>query len=96
MDISPGLQLVWLMAGRETRLSKMAEIQPEHFFLALLKLADTSERQITDLINKDKNLDAINLLKEQQALIDLFEEWGITSFSIRYDLRNLIGKGDVT
>jgi hypothetical protein len=96
MDLSPGLQLVWLLAGRETRLSNMAEIEPEHFFCALLKFAGTSEQQITKLIHQNEKMDVLALLQEQQTLIELFVEQGIEKFSIRNEIRRAIGKGDVT
>ncbi len=43
MEISPGVEIVWNLAGLETRATRMKEIEPDHFFCGLLKFSEMNE-----------------------------------------------------
>lgn len=46
MELSPGTELVWVLACRETQAAKGREVEPDHFFCALLKLADMEDSEL--------------------------------------------------
>ncbi|MDI7276172.1 MAG: hypothetical protein QME94_09340, partial [Anaerolineae bacterium] len=50
MDTSPGTELVWSLAARETILSGMPEIDPEHFYCAGLKFAELPPEEMVKLL----------------------------------------------
>lgn len=91
MKLSASIQLIWQLAGQETKAGQFEEIQPEHFCMALLKFAELPEAQIGKL-----GLDATAtnaLVSEITGVRQVIAEHGLSGTSVRRALRARLGNG---
>jgi len=93
MDISPGTELVWSLAAREAVLTEMAEVEPEHFFCALLKFTELSADELTGLLETPSSQLVDALRSEQAKVVELLAARRIDSRQARRGLRQALGKG---
>lgn len=93
MNLSPSIDLIWRLAADETAAGEFREIQPEHFFMAVLKFAEIAanapenageQAEIVKVISGDANL-------VREAL----QKCRIESTGARRKLRSQLGKGDL-
>src|SRR3989338_833165 len=95
MDLSPGVELVWSLAGRETINAKAQEVEPDHFFCALLKFAELSQSELAGLALQRSAAEAMEA--DRKALVTLLSEGGLDKQSsrVRHALRRAMEHGDV-
>jgi hypothetical protein len=91
MEISPGVEIIWNMAGGETRAARMKEIEPDHFFCGLLKFAEMNEGEIqTDQVPQL----VIQALKtELEQLRKVLKDKAINTTNVRREIRRVVGQG---
>ncbi|GEM_PF-895399 len=93
--VSTSMALVWQLAAREAIAGKFPVIEPEHFLMALLKLAEVPPEQVEKLcpeeimIGKELARDTLEVRHAVQAM-------GVDSTVTRRKLRTALGKGDAT
>ncbi len=91
MDTSPGTMLVWSLAAREAMLTEMPEINPEHYYCALLKFCELAPEELAGLLQRPSEPAA--LAAEQGATQRILEAWAIDPRQTRRALRRALGKG---
>jgi ATP-dependent Clp protease ATP-binding subunit ClpC len=93
IDISLGIKAVWTIAGIEATEGRFKEIEPEHFFIAILKIVDLVDNLPYYFyeLNKDDN-DA--MIEEITPVKLVLEEQGISAKELRRGLRQSLGVGD--
>jgi hypothetical protein len=92
MEISPGVELVWGLAGRETIAARMKEVTPDHFFCGLLKLTEISD---DDLKLLTPAAPVVQQLAEERDRVAaaLAERLPSGTAQVRHELRRILGKG---
>lgn len=91
MKLSASIQLIWQLAGQETKTGEFEEIQPEHFCMALLKFAELPEAQIIKLGLGASAAGA--LVSEITSLRQVIADAGLDATRVRRGLRARLGKG---
>jgi len=91
--ISPGLELVWSLAGKEAVAAQMKEVEPDHFFCAFLKYAEISDPDLEKVApdpfvggNLVRERDLIRAVLNRRALSD--------TTKVRREIRRIIGRGN--
>jgi|GEM_PF-2493135 len=96
--MQPGysIQLVWLLASYEAVNTAYENIEPEHFFNALLKFIELDESDIEKLVRDQSQLIAIR--DEQKIVSQQFGSWGLRipeqTTALRRSLRQNMGMGN--
>jgi hypothetical protein len=91
VKISPSIELIWQLAGHEAIAGEFKEIQPEHFCLGLLKLAELPVQEAAKLgVNEAA---AKVLTAEVAAVRSELAKLGIDATQLRRALRGRLGKG---
>ncbi len=91
MKVSAAVEMVWQMAGQEAIAGNFGEIEPEHFFLALLKF---SELPVQEVGRIGAEGDAVKQLSQDVLRVRrTVQEAGIDSAAVRRKLREKLGKG---
>lgn len=91
MKLSPGLQLVWNLAARETLAAAMAEIEPEHFLCAILKYVELTNADLESVAAQP--VAATLLVAERDQLRVVAVGRSIDSTRVRRRLRQELGRG---
>ena len=91
MKASPSIELIWQLAAREATVGKFAEIKPEHFCIALMKLSELPVNDAMD-ISPDSKV-ARQLADEVSAVRRDLGDRGIDAKRIRRELRSQLGVG---
>ncbi len=86
MNLSPGAQINLGIAVAEARLTESIELEPEHIFLALLKLEDVS----VDIIEGLSPPRVRQALEEIQAITHFWKMQGVPAQRARRRLRHII------
>lgn len=92
MKVSVSIELVWQLAGHEAVAGAFKEIEPEHFLMALLKLAEMPVAEIEKLGAGTEAVQA--LTSDVQGVRETLEARGIDSTAVRRALRVALGKGN--
>ncbi|MCK4882696.1 MAG: hypothetical protein KAS92_06710 [Candidatus Omnitrophica bacterium] len=92
MNISPTIDLVMQLAGREAIAGQFKEIEPEHFLMAILKFAELTSTQLDQIAPEFSKL-LNDELTELCALLDGYNLCGKTT-QLRRTLRKNIGRGN--
>ncbi|MFZ5903259.1 MAG: hypothetical protein ACOYZ8_06895 [Chloroflexota bacterium] len=90
MEISPGVELVWSLASREAVLSRVRDVEPDHFFCALLKYAEFSNSDLGNL--KVHSLVLFTLIAERDQLRSELKQSNLQT-DIRKQIRSRLGQG---
>ncbi|HNQ87734.1 MAG TPA: hypothetical protein PKM73_03765 [Verrucomicrobiota bacterium] len=91
MKVSATIELIWQLACREAIAAEFKEVAPEHFLMALLKLAETP---VSDLEQLGAGMEAARVLSaDAAALREELGSRGINSGTLRRELRTLLGRG---
>jgi ATP-dependent Clp protease ATP-binding subunit ClpA len=91
MKASASIELIWQLAGQEAIAAEFREIEPEHFLMALLKLAETSVAEIERLETGPETMRAL-----MADIIALRRELGARQMdagAVRRELRKTLGPG---
>ena len=91
MQVSPGIELVWTLAVGETKAARMKEIEPEHFFLALLKFPELKDDELEAVAVRPKV--AQGLVVERDIVKDILEKRSLPTKRTRRQLRRVLGRG---
>ena len=91
MKISTSTELVWQLAAKEAIAGNFAEIDPDHFFLALLKFSGLPTSDLDHLTPADRASSKPS--DEVKFLNDVFARHGINSTTVRRALRSHKGRG---
>ena len=91
--VSASIELLWQLACREAIAGRFAAIEPEHFCMALMKLAELPVAQIEKLSPNGGRV-AEELVHDAQALRKALSGLGVDSTQGRRKLRATLGKGD--
>lgn len=91
MEISPGVEIIWNLAGAETRAARMKEIEPDHFFCGLLKFAEMNEGEIQ--ADQIPQLVIQTLKNELDQLRKTLKEKAINTTTVRHEIRRVVGQG---
>jgi predicted dehydrogenase len=90
MELSPGIELIWLLAGREASSVQASEVEPDHFFCGLLKFADMKEDELKAValldLASEKLIEEHNKLKWHLHLRSLDSHAGDLRHSVRQAL----------
>lgn len=86
MQLSRGGELLMAVAVAEAQLTESPELEPEHFFLALLKVEDLSPDRIQGITGPPLE----EALGETQQIADFWERQGISAKRWRRRLRYLV------
>ena len=90
MEISPGVELIWSLASREAMLAKVREVEPDHFFCALLKYAEFNNLQLGEL--KVPSLVLFALIAERDQLKSELKQNNLQT-EVRKQIRSRLGQG---
>lgn len=91
MEISPGVEIVWNLAGAETRAARMKEIDPDHFFCGLLKF---SEMKVDEIQTDQVSQPVVAALKnEMERLRKMLSGKSIDTTFVRREIRMAKGQG---
>ena len=91
MEISPGMELIWSLANHEAILATAREVEPDHFFCALLKFAELSNSELGAL--KVPSLVLFALIAERDQLKSELKKHAIQT-KIRKQIRSNLNRGD--
>jgi hypothetical protein len=91
MEISPGVELIWSLANHEAILATAREVEPDHFFCALLKFAELSNSELGAL--KVPSLVLFALIAERDQLKSELKQHAIQT-KIRKQIRSNLSRGD--
>lgn len=91
MEISPGVELIWSLANHEAILAKAKEVEPDHFFCALLKFAELSNSELGAL--QVPSLVLFALIAERDQLKSELKQHTIQT-ETRKQIRSLLGGGN--
>jgi len=94
MKVSASIELVWQLACREAIAGRQESIAPEHFCMALLKLAELSSEQFARMSPNGDRI-AGELTRDAEAIRNTLEGGGLSSRQARRQLRKAVGKGEV-
>lgn len=93
MKFSDSYKLVWMIAGHEASQLKSRQIDPEHFFLGILKFAELDAIVIADLA-RYSHYDPVLLAREQALLQAFLTTLPVTvpekTREVRYCLRRML------
>jgi ATP-dependent Clp protease ATP-binding subunit ClpA len=92
MEISPGVELTWSLAGREALAAQLPAVEPEHFFCALLKFSEMDADDLTAVAARPAV--AKILLAERDQVQAILKEHSWDSTAIRRQLRRKLGQGN--
>lgn len=92
MEISPGIEFAWLLAGREANIAHMPLVEPEHFLCALLKFSEMDEDDLRALAARPKVVADLTLERDQLRAI--LKENSLANAHLRHDLRRVMGQGN--
>lgn len=92
MELSPSINLIWRLAAGETAAGEFKEIEPEHFYMALLKFAELPEAAIKA---DSEHAEVAKLIAADIELVrEALQKCGIESTRARRKLRGQLGKGN--
>lgn len=91
--VSASIELLWQLACREAIAGRFAAIEPEHFCMALLKLAEIPSEQLEKL-SPNGGQTGKELAEDVQAVQKDIARLGVDSTQARRKLRASLGKGD--
>ncbi|MHC4789229.1 MAG: hypothetical protein ACYS8K_08535, partial [Planctomycetota bacterium] len=91
MKVSAAVDLVWQLAGQQAIAGEFKEIGPEHFLMALLKLAELPVEDV-DRIAPGAQA-ARDLAAEVRVVSQELARRGIDSTRVRRELRARLGRG---
>jgi len=91
MDISPGTEFVWRLAASEAIATRRENIEPEHFFCALLKFSEVGAKELGVAAGHPL---AQALKPEGDRVRAALEERSLPTTRIRRQLRRALGPGD--
>lgn len=92
MKISPGLQIAWYLAARETVAGRWPEIEPEHFLAALTKLPVLGRGEVAGAL-RARGVNVSALQPELALVAEVLEAAGIAPDEFRHQLRARLGRG---
>jgi ATP-dependent Clp protease ATP-binding subunit ClpA len=92
MKILSSLDLVVILAANETIAARRKEIEPEHFFCALLKFSESDEQKL-QLTVKDRQLIDI-LITERDKVREVLKDYPFDTTKVRRQLRKVLGYGN--
>jgi ATP-dependent Clp protease ATP-binding subunit ClpA len=92
MELSPGVELTWSLAGREAQAAQMPAVEPEHFFCALLKFSEMDADDLTAVAARPAV--AKVLLAERDQVQTIMKERSLDSTHLRHQLRRKLGHGN--
>jgi len=92
MKVSASIELVWQLACREAIGGHHEAIEPEHFCMALLKLAELPAEQIGRFSPNGVHV-ANELIRDAEGLRHVIGSAGFSSTEVRRQLRKALGKG---
>jgi len=92
MKIFSGLGLVVIMAANEAVAARMKEIEPEHFFCALLKFSEIDENKVPPTITDKRLIDSI--IFERDKIREILKGFPINTTQVRRQLRKVLGYGN--
>jgi len=92
MKIFSGLGLVVIMAANEAVVTRMKEIEPEHFFCALLKFSEIDENKVPPTITDKRLIDSI--ISERDKIREILKGYAINTTQVRRQLRTVLGHGN--
>jgi len=92
MKIFSGLGLVVIMAANEAVAVRMKEIEPEHFFCALLKFSEIDENKVPPTITDKRLIDSI--VSERDKIREILKRYAINTTQVRRQLRTVLGYGN--
>jgi ATP-dependent Clp protease ATP-binding subunit ClpA len=91
MELSPGVELVWSLAGREMVLARTQEVEPEHFLCALLKFSEMDDSDLEKVASGPSV--AKELVTERDEVRAFLKDRSLSSAHCRHDLRRVMGRG---
>lgn len=91
MNVSTTIGLIWQLAAREAAAAEFAEIQPEHFVHALLKLAEFSPEEVERMAEATGG--GRQLGEEVAVIHAAWEERQVDTTAARRALRGQLGRG---
>ncbi len=90
MKIAASLELVWQLAGREAKASRFGAIEPEHFCMAVMKLAELPVQDVEKIAGA---VDAAkDLARDVAAVRDALGDKDIDCKQTRRAIRTKLGK----
>lgn len=92
MKILSSLDLVVILAANEAAAARRKEIEPEHFFCALLKFSESDEKKL-QLTVKDRQLINI-LITERDKVREVLKDYPFDTTKVRRQLRKVLGYGN--
>ncbi len=92
MEISPGIELVWNLAGHEAITARMEKIEPEHFFCALLKFSELEDDRLEAVVTRSQV--AKVLITERDSVRTTLEKRSLPTTRVRHRLRQALGRGN--
>lgn len=92
MKISPGLEIAWHLAARETVAGRWPEIEPEHFLAALTKLPVLGRGEVAAAL-RARGVNVSALQPELALVAEVLEAAGIAPDDFRRQLRARLGRG---
>lgn len=90
MDLSFGLQMVWVLASQEAIVAKFESIEIEHLFISLMKFAELNQNQL-QMMGQMPDITSI-LIEEKSELLKKLENYEIKVPEISKPLRRLLRK----
>lgn len=92
MKVSATIELICQLACREAMAAEYKEVEPEHFFMALLKFTDTP---LSDWEQLGAGTEAVRVLSaDVSALREELGNRNIDSGMLRRELRTILGRGN--
>ena len=91
--VSSSVELLWQLACREAIAGRFAAIEPEHFCMALMKLAELPAAQIEKLSPNGGKVGA-ELVQDAQAIRQTLAGLGVVCTQARRKLSAVLGKGN--
>ena len=91
MKASASIELLWQMAAQEAIAGEFAEIEPEHFFAAMLKFAELPIQELGNLAAGARVPE--ELATEVEKVRQELQSRAIDSTRVRRELRIRLGKG---
>jgi len=92
MKVAASLELVWQLAAREAKALDWETIEPEHFGMALTKLAEVPVQDVERIVSGAEA--AKELARDVKAVRDLLQEKNIDGQRARRTIRAKLGKGN--
>ena len=91
MKASVSIELLWQLAAQEAIVGEFAEIEPEHFFAAMLKFAELPVEELGHLVRGGRV--PRELATEVDSVREELDSREIDSTRVRRELRARLGKG---